>query len=435
MERRAGKRMAVGKLSTARLIAAIPLPIGRHQAVWFVLCLLLLAVAAVPAPAQERAPAEITAIELPAQPFTAGVEAFDRSEFAKAREIWLPWAHQGDPAAQRNLAHLYRMGLGVPQNFVQASAWYRLAADGGLARAQANLAAMYLRGQGVEEDALQAAFWFTTAAVQGHALAQFNLALLYLRGEGVERNEAKAAGWLYRAAQDGYKPAMRTLGKLVPAISGPAGPPARLPAQVKLAAAASPPLAPVAAAPANPAPAKTVAPETATAAPVKVKSVSAETKVAPPVAAGSGNRQVVTEGWSLVDALADMFVVEPEPAVNRAPQVTYDDNREELARRNITAGLVALHAANVTAAKALWQPLAEDGHAEAQYLLGKLYLHNNFPQASRPWGYYWLSRAAAQQHDDALAGKSVLDDVMNREERVAARQLVQSVVQDNATGP
>jgi len=331
MERHAGKRTAVGKSSTARFIVAIPFPIWRHQAFWFILCLLLLTVAAVPAPAQERAPAEIMAIEMPAQPFTAGVEAFDRGEFAKAREIWLPWAHQGDPAAQRNLAHLYRMGLGVPQNFVQASAWYRLAADGGLARAQANLAAMYLRGQGVEEDALQAAFWFTTAAVQGHALAQFNLALLYLRGEGVERNEAKAAGWLYRAAQDGYKPAMRTLGKLVPAISGPAGPPARLPAQVKLAAAASPPLAPVAAAPANPAPAKTVAPETATAAPVKVKSVSAEAKVTPPVAAGSGNRRVVTEGWSLVDALAAMFVVEPEPAVNRAPQVTCDDNREELA--------------------------------------------------------------------------------------------------------
>jgi hypothetical protein len=53
--------------------------------------------------------------------------------------------------------------------------------------------------------------------------------------------------------------------------------------------------------------------------------------VTPPVAAGSGNRRVVTEGWSLVDALAAMFVVEPEPAVNRAPQVTCDDNREELA--------------------------------------------------------------------------------------------------------
>ena len=241
MERHAGKRTAVGKSSTARFIVAIPFPIWRHQAFWFILCLLLLTVAAVPAPAQERAPAEIMAIEMPAQPFTAGVEAFDRGEFAKAREIWRPWAHQGDPAAQRNLAHLYRMGLGVPQNFVQAAAWYRLAADSGLARAQANLAAMYLRGQGVEEDALQAAFWFTTAAVQGHALAQYNLALLYLRGEGVERNEAKAAGWLYRAVQAGYKPAMRALGKLVPAISGPPGPPARLPAQVKSAAAASPP--------------------------------------------------------------------------------------------------------------------------------------------------------------------------------------------------
>ena len=58
--------------------------------------------------------------------------------------------HSGDPAAQRNLAHLYRMGLGVAQDFVQAVSWCRLAAESGLAGAQANLAIMYLRGQGVE---------------------------------------------------------------------------------------------------------------------------------------------------------------------------------------------------------------------------------------------------------------------------------------------
>ena len=32
--------------------------------------------------------------------------------------------HSGDPAAQRNLAHLHRMGLGVAQDFVQAVSWY-----------------------------------------------------------------------------------------------------------------------------------------------------------------------------------------------------------------------------------------------------------------------------------------------------------------------
>jgi TPR repeat protein len=41
--------------------------------------------------------------------------------------------------------------------------------------------------------------------------------------------------------------------------------------------------------------------------------------------------------------------------------------------------------------------LADDGRAEAQYLLGELYLHNSFSQASRPRGYCWLSRAVAQQ--------------------------------------
>ena len=60
----------------------------------------------------------------------------------------------GDPAAQRNLAHLYRMGLGVAQDFGQAVPWCRLAAESGLAGAQANLAIMYLRGQRVESGRL-----------------------------------------------------------------------------------------------------------------------------------------------------------------------------------------------------------------------------------------------------------------------------------------
>ena len=50
-----------------------------------------------------------------------------------------------DPAAQRNLAHLYRMGLGVQPGRVLVP----LGAESGLAGAKANLAIMYLRGQGV----------------------------------------------------------------------------------------------------------------------------------------------------------------------------------------------------------------------------------------------------------------------------------------------
>lgn len=131
--------------------------------------------------------------------FAAGLAAYEAGSYAGAMQAWLPLARSGDPAAQRNLGHLYRYGLGVPQDFEAAAAWYGRAAEAGLARAQANLAMMHLRGQGMPPDSSEAARWFTAAALQNHAVAQYNLGLLYLRGDGVKRNEAIALGWFYKA--------------------------------------------------------------------------------------------------------------------------------------------------------------------------------------------------------------------------------------------
>ncbi len=141
------------------------------------------------------------------------------------------------------------------------------------------------------------------------------------------------------------------------------------------------------------------------------------------------------EAGSLLNVLSGFFSGGSQPDDGGGPGVVPDGRREEAARRDIAAGLVALHAANFSAAKIRWQPLAEDGHAEAQYQLGKLYLNNGFSEASRPQGFLWLSRAASQQHAGALASKKALDSVMSREERVAARQLMRDVVEDKAGRP
>lgn len=178
-----------------------------------------------PAVDGSKLPAVVSDPDLARQAFVDALAAFERGLYGQAYDIWLPLARGGDPAAQRNVGHLFRFGLGRPQDFHEAVSWYRRAADAGLARAQANLAMMYLRGQGVEQDAETAAYWMAGAAVQGHAIAQYNLALLHLRGEGVPRNEVLAAGWLYRAAQAGHAGALEALGRIVPSLSGPLGPP------------------------------------------------------------------------------------------------------------------------------------------------------------------------------------------------------------------
>ncbi len=436
----AGSPTAVGKSLTAKRFFAVFLSLGLHRAVIPTLSVLLLAWAVMPAAAEEADPALIAPNHAPAEPFSAGVAAYDRGDFAKAHDIWLPWAHRGDPAAQRNLAHLYRMGLGVPQNFTQAAAWYRLAADSGLARAQANLGSMYLRGQGVEEDAQEAAYWFTAAAVNNHVLAQHNLALLYLRGQGVERNEAKAAGWLYRAAKAGHKPSMRALAKLVGTISGPAGPPSppsRLPVQSKPVRTASTSAVPPPAGPDLAEPPELAAIEMPATAPQMMDPPAmdpAEFELARGEAGKDGLAQPEEDG-SLFDVVAAFFSTKSETDHGGDREVISADSPEEAARRNIAAGLVALHAANYATAKARWQPLAEGGHAEAQYQLGKLYLHNSFSEASKPQGFFWLSQAASQQHAGAVASKKALDSVMSQDERVAARLLVQNVARDEGTQP
>ncbi|MFP6748904.1 MAG: tetratricopeptide repeat protein [Alphaproteobacteria bacterium] len=386
--------MAVGRSSAAKS----PAP-GYKAPSWgrtalAAACLVMFAAAVQPVRAQDIDPGKIALTRQPALPFAAAVSAYDRGEYAVAREIWLPWAHRGDPAAQRNLAHIYRMGLGVAQDFTQAAAWYRRAADAGLSRAQANLAAMYLRGQGVGEDAKQAAYWFTVAAANGHALAQYNLALLYLRGEGVERSEAKAAGWLYRAAQAGHKPAMRALAKLVAVISGPAGPP-------------------------DPPPAR---PETGKRRYLDRNPLLKEAVKRDPVkqAAAPAPEE------SVLDILASWITNPPAPSNASDPDIVFETPPDDPVRRDIVAGLAALHAEKFSTAKNRWQPLAEGGHAEAQYQLGKLYLRQGFSDASKPQGFFWLTRAAAQRHPGAKASRAALDGVMSQDERLKARQLLQA---------
>ena len=61
--------------------------------------------------------------------------------------------------AQSNLGIMYYNGLGVEQDYDQAAAWYRKAADQGDAVAQYNLGYSYDEGEGVEKDTVQAPYF------------------------------------------------------------------------------------------------------------------------------------------------------------------------------------------------------------------------------------------------------------------------------------
>jgi len=98
---------------------------------------------------------------------------------------------------------MYANGQGVQQDYRQAAAWYRKAADQGNASAQNNLGVKYFNGQGVQQDYKEAALWYLKAAEQGNATAQGNLGLMYSKGQGVPYDLVLAHKWLNLAAGAG----------------------------------------------------------------------------------------------------------------------------------------------------------------------------------------------------------------------------------------
>lgn len=146
--------------------------------------------------------------------FGEGVTAYETGNYAAAFEEWLPLAKANDPAAMRNVGHLYRRGLGVDQDYKKAFTWYMRAATLGFDRAQANVAGMYLAGEGVSRDYGLAANWFAKAAQQGHVLSQYQLGLMFENGVGVQKSDAAALGWYRLAAKAGYPEALDKVSQL-----------------------------------------------------------------------------------------------------------------------------------------------------------------------------------------------------------------------------
>ena len=137
--------------------------------------------------------------------FEAGMEAYERGDYAAALREFRPLAEQGNADAQAQLGVMYLWGFGVPEDAAEAAKWYRKAAEQGNAAAQARLAVMYFWGSGVPGDVAEAAKWYRKAAEQGHADAQYNLGFMYDLGNGVPKDAVQAYAWINIAAGQGYQ--------------------------------------------------------------------------------------------------------------------------------------------------------------------------------------------------------------------------------------
>src|SRR6478609_7534126 len=132
------------------------------------------------------------AAPISAQSVKAGIEAWQRADYAGAVAIWRPLAEKGDADAEFNLGQAYRLGRGVPTNLAAAKTWFERAASQGHVDAQTTLGLLLFQN-GEQPDGLK---WLKQAAEKGEPRAL----LVY--------------AYISRAAAQGLEPAKQTLAQL-----------------------------------------------------------------------------------------------------------------------------------------------------------------------------------------------------------------------------
>jgi len=235
----------------------------------------------------------ILALSAPAsaQSVKAGIEAWQRSDYAAAVAIWRPLAEKGDADASFNLGQAYRLGRGVPTNLSIAKSWFERAARQNHVDAQTTLGLLLFQN-GEQGEGLK---WLKAAAEQGEARALLVYGTALFNGDGVTQDQVLGYAYVSRAAAQGLGPAKETLAQLdtlmpidqrkkgvaIAKSKAKAAPPptskltkATKPAKpVEVASAKAPPMPSPSPAPAKAAPAKTL-PKAKPSPPASVPAVA-----------------------------------------------------------------------------------------------------------------------------------------------------------------
>jgi hypothetical protein len=142
----------------------------------------------------------LTAAAQTATPTPSPTPSIDAALLAKA--------NAGDAVADVQVGEQYAQAAAaehdkakIAEDYKQAEAWYRKAADQNSVAGELHLAALYRDGgEGFPRDMAQAAAWYRKAAEQGDADAQGTLGVLYSMGQGVPQSDVEAYFWLDLAA-------------------------------------------------------------------------------------------------------------------------------------------------------------------------------------------------------------------------------------------
>ena len=148
---------------------------------------------------------------LAAMAVTAGLlaQTLDSLPFDKKLKL----AKAGDEDAQVAIGQAYEKGVDTATDKVEATKWYRKAADQGNAEAMFRLGRIVSEGaQGVKKSPELAAKLYESAAKQGHVEAENWLGYSYEHGLGIQQNDASALEWYKKSADAGLAVAQNDSG-------------------------------------------------------------------------------------------------------------------------------------------------------------------------------------------------------------------------------
>ncbi|GAA4717322.1 hypothetical protein GCM10023325_12510 [Sphingomonas lutea] len=147
---------------------------------------------------------------LAAQSVKAGIDAWQKADYAAAVDIWRPLAEKGDLDAAFNLGQAYRLGRGVTINLAAAQTWLERAARKGHLDAQTTLGLMLFQN-GNQVSGLR---WLGQAAERGDARAMLIYGTALFNGDSLPRDPVLGYAYVSRAAAQGLPPAKATLAEL-----------------------------------------------------------------------------------------------------------------------------------------------------------------------------------------------------------------------------
>lgn len=150
------------------------------------------------------------AAPLGAQSVKAGIEAWQRADYAGAVGIWRPLAEKGDADAQFNLGQAYRLGRGVPTNIAAAKTWFERAANQGHLDAETTLGLLLFQNS----EQAEGLKWLKKASDKGEPRAMLVYGTALVNGDGITQDPVLGYAFVSRSAAQGLGPAKETLEQL-----------------------------------------------------------------------------------------------------------------------------------------------------------------------------------------------------------------------------